>query len=102
MWNKIPEKTDVLMTHGPPLGRLVSVSNTRGSNVMSERLSLARNYNGHISPLSGYGDVVVRGHHVGCVELLHTVQERVKPQYHVFGHIHEGIHKVNIYIVMYW
>lgn len=25
-----------------------------------------------------------------CVELLTTVQQRVKPKYHVFGHVHEG------------
>jgi hypothetical protein len=29
--------------------------------------------------------------HVGCVDLLDTVQKRVKPKYHIFGHIHEGI-----------
>lgn len=27
---------------------------------------------------------------VGCVELLNTVQRRVQPRLHVFGHIHEG------------
>ena len=26
----------------------------------------------------------------GCVELLHSVQKRIKPKYHVYGHIHEG------------
>ena len=39
--------------------------------------------------------------HVGCAELLSTVQQRVKPKVHVFGHIHEGknvvfLHSVNI------
>ncbi|XP_065057405.1 metallophosphoesterase MPPED2-like isoform X1 [Rhopilema esculentum] len=56
-WNKIPEGTDILMTHGPPLG---------------------------------HGDLTFFDQHVGCVELLSTVQERVKPKFHVFGHIHEG------------
>ena len=28
---------------------------------------------------------------VGCVELMNTVQLRVKPKYHVFGHIHESM-----------
>lgn len=28
---------------------------------------------------------------VGCMELLNTVQRRVQPKLHVFGHIHEGI-----------
>lgn len=27
---------------------------------------------------------------VGCVELLNTVQRRVRPKLHVFGGIHEG------------
>lgn len=27
---------------------------------------------------------------VGCMELLNTVQRRVQPKVHVFGHIHEG------------
>lgn len=29
---------------------------------------------------------------VGCMELLNTVQRRVQPKLHVFGHIHEGNH----------
>lgn len=28
---------------------------------------------------------------VGCVELLNTVQKRVRPKLHAFGGIHEGI-----------
>lgn len=27
---------------------------------------------------------------VGCMELLNTVQRRVQPKLHIFGHIHEG------------
>ncbi|KAK9399488.1 MPPED1: Metallophosphoesterase domain-containing protein 1 [Crotalus adamanteus] len=27
---------------------------------------------------------------VGCVELLNTIQRRIQPRLHVFGHIHEG------------
>ncbi|XP_044763145.1 UPF0046 protein C25E10.12 [Coccinella septempunctata] len=56
-WDKIPEDTDILITHTPPLG---------------------------------HGDLVCSGVRAGCVELLQTVQKRVKPKYHVFGHIHEG------------
>lgn len=56
-WNLIPEDTDILITHSPPLG---------------------------------YGDLVCSGVRAGCTELLATVQKRVKPKYHVFGHIHEG------------
>lgn len=55
-WDKIPTDTDVLITHGPPLGR---------------------------------GDKCHHGARAGCLDLLETVQERVKPRLHVFGHIHE-------------
>nr|CAI5832276.1 unnamed protein product [Callosobruchus analis] len=56
-WNKIPDDTEILITHTPPLG---------------------------------HGDLACSGVRAGCVELLNTVQKRVKPKYHVFGHIHEG------------
>lgn len=56
-WDLIPEDTDILMTHGPPLG---------------------------------HGDLCRNRLRAGCVELLTTVQTRVKPKYHLFGHIHEG------------
>ncbi|KAK7104372.1 hypothetical protein V1264_019102 [Littorina saxatilis] len=56
-WNMIPDNTDVLMTHGPPIG---------------------------------HGDFCFSGLRAGCIELLSTIQQRVKPLYHIFGHIHEG------------
>lgn len=43
----------------------------------------------HTPPL-GHGDLCCSGVRAGCVDLLTTVQKRVKPKYHVFGHIHEG------------
>ncbi|KAK4309551.1 hypothetical protein Pmani_018814 [Petrolisthes manimaculis] len=43
----------------------------------------------HTPPI-GHGDLCCTGVRAGCVELLTTVQTRVKPKYHVFGHIHEG------------
>lgn len=36
------------------------------------------------------GDLCCTNVRAGCVELLTTVQQRVKPKYHVFGHVHEG------------
>jgi len=42
------------------------------------------------SPPLGFGDLCSTGVRAGCVDLLHTVQRRVKPKYHVYGHIHEG------------
>lgn len=56
VWDKIPEDTNILLTHTPPLG---------------------------------YGDRTFFGKHVGCEELAKAVK-RIKPQIHVFGHIHEG------------
>lgn len=56
-WNIIPDNTDILVTHTPPLG---------------------------------FGDLCCTGVRAGCVELLSTVQQRVLPKYHIFGHIHES------------
>ncbi len=57
-WDLIPkdQDIDILITHGPPLGR---------------------------------GDLCRTGNRAGCLELLRTVQNDVKPRIHVFGHIHE-------------
>lgn len=41
-------------------------------------------------PPVGHGDLTGGNNNVGCVELLNTIQKRVKPKFHVFGHIHEG------------
>ncbi|EFO25640.2 hypothetical protein LOAG_02847 [Loa loa] len=43
----------------------------------------------HTPPL-GHGDMLPMGLHVGCVELLNSVVKRIRPKYHVFGHIHSG------------
>ncbi|KAJ3663776.1 hypothetical protein Zmor_008003 [Zophobas morio] len=43
----------------------------------------------HGPPL-GHGDRLISGGRAGCVELLSTIQKRVKPKFHIFGHIHEG------------
>ncbi|XP_065359452.1 UPF0046 protein C25E10.12 [Calliphora vicina] len=42
------------------------------------------------TPPVGHGDLCCSGVRAGCVELLTTIQKRVKPKYHVFGHVHEG------------
>eukprot|EP00591_Stephanopyxis_turris_P012404 CAMPEP_0195530426 /NCGR_PEP_ID=MMETSP0794_2-20130614/33312_1 /TAXON_ID=515487 /ORGANISM="Stephanopyxis turris, Strain CCMP 815" /LENGTH=217 /DNA_ID=CAMNT_0040661941 /DNA_START=316 /DNA_END=969 /DNA_ORIENTATION=+ len=57
VWDRIPTETDILITHGPPLG---------------------------------HGDKCQDGTRAGCVDLLATITERVKPLYHISGHIHEG------------
>ena len=55
-WKKIPDNTDILITHGPP------------KNILDE----TRN-----------------GFHSGCEDLLREVMTRIKPKYHIFGHVHE-------------
>lgn len=57
-WDLIPDETDILITHGPPLGH-------------GDRCEPAGNY-------------------AGCEDLLDVIQNRVKPMYNIFGHIHEG------------
>jgi Icc-related predicted phosphoesterase len=59
-WAQIPDKVDVLVTHGPPAKIL---------------------------------DKTPRGEAVGCEDLFQRVMQ-VRPQLHVFGHIHHsyGVH----------
>uniref|UniRef100_A0A7S0LGU6 Calcineurin-like phosphoesterase domain-containing protein n=1 Tax=Coccolithus braarudii TaxID=221442 RepID=A0A7S0LGU6_9EUKA len=56
-WCLIPAGTDVVVTHGPPLG---------------------------------HGDLCASEQRAGCLNLLDELQSRVRPKYHIFGHIHEG------------
>lgn len=61
-WDKIPDDTDILITHGPPEGILDGVQNFfHDPNDMTS---------------------------VGCPHLREAVR-RVKPKLHVFGHIHD-------------
>jgi Icc-related predicted phosphoesterase len=60
-WDMIPNDTEILVTHGPPMGILDKVA-YRGSN-------LADN--------------------VGCADLLEKIKQ-TEVKLHVFGHIHEG------------
>ena len=69
VWDKIPSKcdaqpVDLLVTHGPPLGR------------------------GDLAVLkSGKNGAKTRA---GCYDLLQAIQDRIRPKINVFGHIHEG------------
>ncbi len=67
-WDLVPAHTDVLVTHGPPYGVRDRVTKPAG------RL---------LALLFG------QGAHAGCRDLAAAV-ERLQPQVHVFGHIHEG------------
>jgi Icc-related predicted phosphoesterase len=62
LWEQIPEGTDVIITHGPPVYILDEVCD--------------------------YDKI----RHTGCPHLALRVR-KVKPQMHVFGHIHEGFGK---------
>eukprot|EP01016_Furgasonia_blochmanni_P025647 TRINITY_DN2747_c0_g2_i4.p1 TRINITY_DN2747_c0_g2~~TRINITY_DN2747_c0_g2_i4.p1 ORF type:complete len:223 (-),score=-11.99 TRINITY_DN2747_c0_g2_i4:25-693(-) len=57
VWQKIPDNTDILVTHTPPLG---------------------------------FCDREIRGKNVGCGLLSKELLFRVKPMFHLFGHIHEA------------
>ncbi|VDM61484.1 unnamed protein product [Angiostrongylus costaricensis] len=59
-WNQIPAKTDILITHIPPLGH----GDFNSWNKMDGILA-------------------------GDVELLNSVEQRIMPKYHVFGHVHQ-------------
>lgn len=59
-WARIPERVDVLVTHGPPFG-----------------------YGDRARPGHPGGEW-----HVGCVDLLARVRV-VRPRLHLFGHIHQ-------------
>lgn len=63
-WDLIPPDTEILLTHGPPMGILDEVTNVMGGSYYPPQ-------------------------HVGCEELHKRIQE-VKPGLHLFGHIHEG------------
>lgn len=41
-------------------------------------------------PPKGHGDLNFLGVQTGCDELLFAVQHRIRPKFHIFGHVHEG------------
>jgi len=60
-WDKIPEDSDVVITHGPAYGH------------------------GDLAPPWKRGP----SRHVGCLELLERLRT-IRPSMHIFGHIHDG------------
>lgn len=62
LWAQIPENTNILVTHGPPYG------------VLDELV---------------YVDGTPKGQFVGCEELMKVIK-KIKPDIHIFGHIHCG------------
>jgi Icc-related predicted phosphoesterase len=57
IWKEIPDDTDIVITHGPPMY---------------------------------IGDLTAMNINAGSLTLLKELQNRIKPKYHIFGHIHEG------------
>jgi Icc-related predicted phosphoesterase len=66
-WDAIPDDTNILVTHGPPYGILDELT---------------------------FVDGTPKGEFVGCEELSKAI-ERVKPNIHIFGHIHCGYGEVH-------
>lgn len=66
-WDAIPDGTDVLVSHGPPAGH------------------------GDLIKAPDAGDTdPTAPQRVGCADLAAVVSSRVKPAFHVFGHVHSG------------
>lgn len=63
-WDLIPKDTEILLTHGPPMGILDEVTRVCGSSNNPPQ-------------------------HAGCEELLKKIKE-TNVKLHLFGHIHEG------------
>lgn len=59
-WQQIPQNTDVLITHGPPMG------------------------------IGDVVDMGYKNSHVGCQDLLDRIDQLKFLKTHIFGHIHEG------------
>jgi len=68
-WDLIPDDTDVLVTHGPPHGFGDTVRRSVGDSLI--------------------GTLTKVEEQVGCEELRKAVL-RVRPKYHIYGHIHVG------------
>jgi Icc-related predicted phosphoesterase len=69
-WTKIPEGTEILISHGPPYGIL---------DIDTEMI-----YSLPLGP-----------EHLGCEELLKAVK-KLKPRLHCFGHIHSSHGEMDI------
>lgn len=67
MWSLIPDDTEILVTHGPPLG---------------------------IQDQVKYSNKAKEGKFAGCEELRTALERLKKLKLHVFGHVHEGYGKV--------
>jgi len=74
-WAHIPDDTDVLVTHMPPLAL--------------HDLACARRYDDSGVACEVCGGIHPEFRHWGCAHLLTAVVRRVHPRLHLFGHVHE-------------
>ena len=89
IWNKIPNNTDILITHQPPMDILDKVTtkdikykHNNICNICNKRHPSKR--------------------HWGDINLRHIVMNKIKPILHLFGHVHQEngfIYKNNILFV---
>ena len=76
-WTAIPDDTDIVVTHLPPLGIF--------------DLAWGEKYNfKQACQLCGNGKVHKSFKHWGCPKLLDNIQNRIKPKLHLFGHVHDS------------
>jgi Icc-related predicted phosphoesterase len=78
-WATIPDGTDVLVTHSPPLGVLDRVYRT--TEIIDHSTKLYDPEAPRPRKFKRWRE------HVGCADMWQAVQ-RVQPRLHVFGHIH--------------
>ena len=74
LWSQIPEDTQVLITHGPPMGRL----------------DVVKRPNGDLDSMA-YATTMKELHldtHVGCADLAERIKSLPELRVHAFGHIH--------------
>lgn len=71
-WAQIPDNTDILITHGPPMGILDSIQRYNGQKCEFEI------------------------EHVGCEDLYNRIQQLKQLKLHVSGHIHSGYGQLKI------
>lgn len=76
-WDRIPDDTEVLVTHGPPYGILDKALHQHAAGHTVEQF-------------------------VGCVDLLNRVKELKNLKHHFFGHIHGSYGHVSINNVDFW
>lgn len=80
-WDKIPENTDILVTHMPPLG-----IKDLGRKIFSSCKNLFSYSEGLCNICGEMHDNL---EHWGCRELKRAILKRIRPKVHMFGHVHE-------------